>query len=652
MNIEEIKASLVSGSEGDELIVFLHGMGGTQENIDGVVGAIRESKPNADILPPLMPYGSGLRGWLCRADAAELVACMLRAIDQLHDQHKYQRIIFTGHSLGAVLSRKIAIVAHGESREAPFEKALEGFKDRRRWAGTIQRIVLLAGMNHGWTVSSAMDWLTTAKWAIGSLLGEFVWRGRQTIFAIRRGAPFLVQTRLQWLALMRTPRGGEQSTGVTHKRPDFFIVQLLGNTDDLVAPDDNVDFAVDLGADRMSRSYLYLEVPHTDHASIIQMAPLTASAAANFDPAAREVEARARNGRRERFKIALTMPREQIAALAIPRDQLADSLPPKPNKDVSDIVLVIHGIRDKGFWTQKIAGAIKKEAAARDKEGAEKDELPEGAGRRALAEGGTLRSFTGSYGYFAMAPFMFRPIRRRKVEWLMDNYAELRARYPEARVSYVGHSNGTYLLTDALCLYPASDFKHVLFAGSVVRRKFEWHRFLRPSKIVAAGEVSAAEERDRKRPGVDKVLNYVATDDWVVALLPKAVEPLRIFDLGGAGFDGFAEADQTLLYQVRYVKGKHDAGIRETQWDHIAKFIVRGRFPPPVDPDFKSEQNERLRRWSERSYWLFWVVVVFVLAVGAGLLGWTIWALGIFGLVPAVLLLVYYKVVKTFITQF
>jgi hypothetical protein len=168
-------------------------------------------------------------------------------------------------------------------------------------------------MNRGWSISSAMDWLTTAKGAVGTLIGEFVLSGRLTILAIRQGAPFLVQGRLQWLALMR-PRKGSKPT-------HFFIVQLLGNTDDQVSPDDNVDFAIDLVGGQHGTSYFYLEVPRTDHPSIIQMDELSAAEASRLDDKARAAENEVRAIRRKRFQTALTAPREQIAAGAIPRDQ-------------------------------------------------------------------------------------------------------------------------------------------------------------------------------------------------------------------------------------------------------------------------------------------------------------------------------------------
>ena len=306
-----------------------------------------------------------------------------------------------------------------------------------------------------------------------------IFQGRLTIFAIRKGAPFLIQTRLQWLALMRRD-----------KPPQLTLVQLLGTVDDLVAPDDTIDYAVDF---EREGSFFLLEVPETGHYNAVDMAPA--------DPDSAKVE------RWKAFSDALSAPIDALKQKAIPREDMADSLSPKPDKGVKDVVFVIHGIRDKGFWTQKIARAIKREARAQKEE---------------------FRSVTASYGYFAMAPFVFPWVRRQKVAWLMDRYTEARARYPKAKFSYVGHSNGTYLVARALQDYPAARFKHVVFAGSVVRCDYNWHALMQPNPANSG-------------PRVERVLNYVATGDIVVALLPKAMQPIKPLDLGSAGHDGFRQ---------------------------------------------------------------------------------------------------------------
>ena len=294
---------------------------------------------------------------------------------------------------------------------------------------------------------------------------------------------------------------------------------------------------------------------------------------------------------------ALTLNRQQLAPpLSIPRNNMADSLPPPPNPNPTNVVFVIHGIRDKGFWTQKIARKIK--------------ELGE-------KEGQNFESFTKSYGYFAMLPFLAPVVRQRKVEWLMDRYAELRARYPHpaTKFYYVGHSNGTYLAAHALDAYPAARFERIVFAGSVVRKDFEW------SKYTSVGDAANAPS-----PRVRAVLNFVATKDWVVALFPKALQPWRWFNLGSAGHDGF-NAGSTVgpVYQYKYIQGRHDAALAESNWPALAEFIVFGTPPSPL---LANNQSLFWKVAGICSYVLFPTAALLVLLFGVALF------LSMFGPVP------------------
>ena len=130
---------------------------------------IRDSRPNADIFAPELPY---YKHWLCCQKAEDIVAMLVGQIDALVRARaeaggRYSRISLVGHSIGAVLARKIAIVAFGEQtdtrgyRPAPFEPEFRNFRLGLPWAALIQRIVLLAGVNRGWSVSSAVDWITS-----------------------------------------------------------------------------------------------------------------------------------------------------------------------------------------------------------------------------------------------------------------------------------------------------------------------------------------------------------------------------------------------------------------------------------------------------------------------------------------------------------
>jgi hypothetical protein len=285
-------------------------------------------------------------------------------------------------------------------------------------------------------------------------------------------------------------------------------------------------------------------LPHTNHPDAIA-----------FTPNRRDPDGRYGAKRKRLFIAALAEDYETLTKCSIDRASLSDTLPPPPDETVTQVIFVIHGIRDDGYWTRRIAQRIHE------------------AARRHSQPIGAYRSITSSYGYFAMLPYIWPWIRREKVEWLMDEYVGAVSRYPRAAFSYVGHSNGTYLLARALEDYPAICFRNVLFAGSVVRRDYPWHRFIR------AGRVRS-------------VVNMVATADWVVAIFPTGLEPLRSFDLGSAGFRGFREVgDEPNLHEVHYVVGGHSAALVETQWPHIAEFIVNDSVPEPPDADYRPSQS-------------------------------------------------------------
>jgi hypothetical protein len=519
--------------DGRLLVVVLHGWMGTPTQMNDVVQAVRGAyarEPALDLYVPLLPYTK----FFSFTPAAEIVSQLLAAMDAIcRNPARYARVVLIGFSLGALLVRRLFLAATDVAKTVPSEPQLAQ-AGRRSWVGKVERIVSLGGLNRGWLGSGRLGWAESFVTNTIGLMGH-IWpgAGKPTIFEARRGAPFVVQTRLQWLALRRS-RDPE--------KPEPLVIQLLGTQDSLVAPDDAVDFAVDRSA---ASPYFYVELPYTRHDNAIVFSPSRFDRDGKFGAA-----------RQARFVEVLTSDKNTLAKMAVPADYLADALPDEPDEAVEHVVFVVHGIRDNGYWTRKIAQKIRESAA------------------RAGTDPSIWRCVTSSYGYFAMLPFLLPWIRRQKVEWLMDEYVGVRSRFPNAAFSYVGHSNGTYLVARALQDYPAAQFHHVLFAGSVVRRDYDW------AALVATQRVH-------------KVLNMVATRDWVVALFPKGLEPVRrFFDLGGAGFGGFNQAGLVPnVDEVRYVIGGHAAGLVETQWSRIADFIVHGTVPEPPDRDYTDKQS-------------------------------------------------------------
>ena len=328
------------------------------------------------------------------------------------------------------------------------------------------------------------------------------------------------------------------------------------------------------------------------------------------------------------FHDALTSTKGDLAKNAIPRDKMADTLPALPNPRRTNVVFVVHGIRDKGFWTQKLARRIKHFG----------DELHE-----------EFESHTQGYGYFAMLPFLLRSVRQRKVEWLMDRYTEERARFPHpgTKFHYIGHSNGTYLIARALENYPAVRFDRIVFAGSVVRRNFNWSNYVN----TADNNTEQGEENIRN---VSRVLNFVATSDWVVALLPKALQPWRWFDLGSAGYDGFDDASSIERVAQFQIKGGHGAAMLEENWDSLAKFIVSGSLPDKVNSGLRAErQNTLLSYISSMSPIILPLFVFITLLFGIGLFV-IIWVApnAHTAVLRAIPFLIYLSAIYLFVTRF
>jgi pimeloyl-ACP methyl ester carboxylesterase len=542
------------------LAVLLHAYTHTPTSLDAVAREVRSSYPDSDLLIPRLPVGAF--SW---ADSQEIADQLVARIDALETKRRettqgvgYHEIILAGHSLGAVLARKVWALAQGATPAATVDQA-----EVRPWAGKIRRVILLAAMNRGWMISSALTTLARLEWTLGTAWGNFcrhVLRHDPLIFGIRRGAPFLTTTRLQCLAVERSlvRRGG----------PLPITVQLLGTADDYVAPTDNLDLAT--GPD-----FHYLEVEEGTHRGIVTLK-----------------EGGPQAGALARFRSALQDAPDVLRRRALAREDVFDlyevaaddhdaTSVAVESEAVKQVVFVIHGIRDKGFWTRRIARRIKEASRAAGK---------------------PCRSVTSTYGYFPMGPFLVPWKRRVHVEWLLDQYVTAKALYPDAAFAYVGHSNGTYLLAQALELCPAIRFQHVVFAGSVVRSNYDWRRFL-------------SEGRNQ----VERVLNYVGADDRVVAIFPHGLERLRLQDLGGAGHLGFAEiaaaghaASRNVeslgkpLVNVKYVSGGHSGALKSDSWDDIAAFVVSGTAPPA------SGKPDKLTKWLGALSPLIWTVILLV----------------------------------------
>jgi len=451
-----------------------------------------------------------------------------------------KRIVLVGYSSGSLLARRVFCLAHGMGEDGTFQFEAE------EWAPKISRLVVLAGITRGWEYSSAspahvrftsplLFGLARIVGWIKSLKGEpggdpFIWQ-------IRRGSPFIVSTRIQYVRVIDALRREslDSSDELTANGVPSTVF-LLGARDEYISPAD----CTELGP---RDEFAYVELPGCKHSDVIRFDRKDANSRILLD---RVVDAISL-GFDNLLKKPWALPPSDIDDYLDPMDLSDNSQSIASRADLVDhAVMVVHGIRDNGFWTKRVAREIK---------------------TLARISGENVRSPSPSYGYFSMWDFIKPGGRRNATYWFMERYAEVCSRFPNADISFVGHSNGTYIAANALKLCSAIRFKQVVLAGSVVRRDYPWQ--------ARSGQVKG-------------VLNYVGSADCVVAFLPAVFEwlGLRRLDVGGAGAFGFIEAgnglnspDEVSLNEVIFVKGGHGAAIGEPFWPEIAAFVVNGVVP-------------------------------------------------------------------------
>ena len=515
------------------LVVILHGTGGSPEKMDKIRNSVANFEKDADIWRPNLPLTL-----LSTIPYDEIVLELIEELDRIikaqgNRGKAYKEIKLVGFSAGSLLVRKLYIVIRGNQPNTPLG-SIFGDPPVKDWAPLVTRIILLSGMNRGWKIDYHMGRLNATIWTAGIIFGKILQvftRKEPNILSIQRGGKFITELRLQWLEMCRVSK----QTASTFIEP--VTVQLLGTIDDIASPEDNIDLVS--GSD-----FVYLDVPFTGHQDILEMDD-------------------SENGRVRRtiFKQALIDSRSSLHNQSeIPADEGIDQI----NNEIKKVAFIVHGIRDVGHWTQKIGRHIK---------------------RKGAEMGVTFATESSSYGFFPMIQFFLPWKRNQKVAWFMDRYAEARARFPNAQFSFVGHSHGTYLLAKSLQDYPCCRFENVAFAGSVVRKGFDWDLLI-------------------KKQQVHKVANYVATTDWVVAFFPNIFELIPLQDLGSAGHDGFAQCKSPNVRNLSYLHGTHSAAIKEENWDALAHFIVTGemefiKIHPHGEPQKRPTLDRRKGLWTK-----------------------------------------------------
>jgi pimeloyl-ACP methyl ester carboxylesterase len=532
-----------------KLAVVVRGLG-SGLLVQDVAALVAAEVPNADIA--LATYDTTL---LSNApadrEAYELALEIGRKVEERKKRGgSYSSIILIGHSIGALLVRAAYLMAAGHRFTTQNQLAPAAWARPSPAIGAnhrinepyVERLVLLSGLNNGWTTPEAeqLGRFRRIKSLIVTLLitaTSFLDKAR-LMRSVMRGSPFVVDVRLNWLGMI----------GAASPSLEPETVQLVGETDDLVKQDDIYDFI-------SGKNFKHREVKDTRHydlgvlktetvdairADLRAKASLTRWFFAWMLPTYR-ISPNPSGSRKAELTAAILAPWNNIQVLI--------KKTPQTPANATDVVIIRHGIRDDHLgWVAGLGKAI-----------------------TAHASSSSIVSDTHSYGRFSMLQFMLRGARIRRVYGFMDEYVDLCAKYPLANFHFFGHSYGTYIGSKALKEYRSCRFKHVVLANAVIASDFPWQEILQQRQAA-------------------KVLNLRGSRDYVVAWFPGAFQAWREMWgrkaarssdlLGGAGFKGSYSNN----VEDGGISGAHGAGVQEAHFPKVVNFIVSGSNEFPNEP--------------------------------------------------------------------
>ena len=140
--IKEPKTLLRENAE--SLVVIVPTMAGTADRMNDIFEVVKNEQKylKSDIIVIQFAGGS-----VSNADPKSIADEIETTINRLYTEKSYKDIVLIGASAGALLVRKAYVWALGNQSDRPDPRPA------REWPAAVERIVLLAGMNRGWTIS-------------------------------------------------------------------------------------------------------------------------------------------------------------------------------------------------------------------------------------------------------------------------------------------------------------------------------------------------------------------------------------------------------------------------------------------------------------------------------------------------------------------
>lgn len=396
-------------------------------------------------------------------------------------------------------------------------------------------------------VEPDIAWVWPATLGVVLTFILYPWKSGLLIENVLFGSPWIARVRLRWLAKL--------------KDANLDVVHAFGENDRLVDEDDQIELlAASDSAEFSVEGGTHLDFTLTPR-------DRKASDSARYGPIREFLSAYLEN------RLSGPLPRGWRNVRCTPRAEASSAENGSPNDQGEHVVLLVHGIRDFGEWQDVLKVRVE---------------------RYAERHGWNLvETVVVRYGYFTAFQFLLSGERDRATRTFVDAYAQARARHPNARFHVAAHSNGTYVVCNALQSDASVELDNVYLAGSVVSPRYDWARVAKGSPTDRAGSIRGAVRSD------------CATTDWPVGVLCWILSGFGLLNrltpglpwgrLGAGGVDGFSRGTldaHRCVTETKHLRGGHGEAIRAAHHDGIAKFLLTGApgslpSEAPVDRRFR-----------------------------------------------------------------
>lgn len=347
-------------------------------------------------------------------------------------------------------------------------------------------------------IGRGVDAEERGRWSLVLRAGRFIPFIRSSVmYDVLRGADFVSDVRIAWIRHMfeLTSAATRDSTA---PRPPI-VVQVLGTEDDVVRRDDNIDL------EQFPNAY-HIDIPGAGHQTLHRL---------ELTPAP---------------ELSYRLVREAFVGQSFPH---ASTQRRKEADPIRRVVFLLHGMRSsRDDWVREIAPML----------------------RERMPDAEVVES---SYGWISLLSFALPSVRRREISWLQDQYSEYLARHPAATFDVVAHSNGAYIVGQALEHVPSMRFSRVALLGSVLPSDYPW-------------------TQRREWGQADLVRTDRTADDLVVAVFCNALRGVGMTDVGTSGWSGFEDTGG-VERDIAWFRGGHSAALAPSNLKNVADFLTTGR---------------------------------------------------------------------------